>query len=308
MTVQPAPRAHIVGFDYLRLAAISIITAQHGLSVIGHYDWTQVAPGCTLGQFGVAIFCALAGHFAVNDRQSPGRWPGAWITARLVRLFPAYWVATVLAFALAMLMGRPVTVGLFVSQVLGLGYFTHGMALVNVVSWFISLILLCYGLTVVAWLSPWPRHCLAAFSLCALALAISGIESDLARHVLAFTTAASIAGSGRRWPGLAAGTVIVVAGVAIAPALLVSGIALLAVWLFQLRFWPSARPVETVAAYIYEYFLLHGLFLQAGVKALGPTAAGLLLGVIASAPAVIALKRFADAVAAPKPVGKPPPG
>lgn len=324
MSLQPALRPHVIGFDYLRLLAMACVTVQHGLSVIGRYEWTQIAAACTLGQFGVAVFCGLAGRFALDDQRTIGIRPGDWMIARLIRLYPAYWAATLFAFALALMLGRPVTVGLFVSQMLGLGYFTHGMALVNVVSWFISLILLCYALATLARLTPWPRLCLAAFSLGALALVASGVETVLARHVLTFTAAAAVAGSGdgadRPWLAPAVAAAVAIAAATLAPALLVSGTALILVWLFQTRIWPPAPFVETTAAYVYEYFLLHGLFLQAGVKFVGPTATGLAVGLIACVPAVMLLKRFADAMAArlrfmvgrkrlePGLAGKPPPG
>lgn len=326
--LSPALRPHIIGFDYLRLSAMACVTVQHGLSVIGRYEWTQIAPGCTLGQFGVAVFCGLAGRFALNDRQVPGARPGDrpddWIIVRLIRLYPAYWAATLFAFALALMLGRPITAGLFVSQMLGLGYFTHGMALVNVVSWFMSLILLCYALAAAARLTPWPRLCMAAFALVALGLAASGVETVLARHVLTFAAAAALAetgdGADRPRLALAVAAAVIIAAATLAPALLVAGTALILIRLFETPIWPSAPVVETTAAYVYEYFLLHGLFLQAGVKFVGPSITGLTVGLIACVPAVVILKRFADAAAArlrlmagrrrlePALAGKPPPG
>jgi hypothetical protein len=323
MSAPPALRPHIVGFDYLRLSAMACVTVQHGLSVTGRYEWTQIAPGCTLGQFGVAVFCGLAGRFALDDRQVSGARPGDWIIARLIRLYPAYWAATLFAFALALMLGRPITAGLFVSQMLGLGYFTHGMALVNVVSWFISLILLCYALAAAARLTPWPRLCMAGFASAALGLAVSGVETVLARHVLTFTASAALAGADadRPWLTPAVGATVVIAAATLAPALLVSGTALILIGLFEMRIWPSAPFVETTAAYVYEYFLLHGLFLQAGVKFVGPSTTGLAVGLIVCIPAVVLLKRFADAMAvrlrlmagrrrgpALGLAGKPPPG
>lgn len=320
MSLQPALRPHVIGFDYLRLLAMACVTVQHGLSVIERYEWTQIAPACTLGQFGVAVFCGLAGRFALDDRRTIGIRPGDWMIARLIRLYPAYWAATLFAFVLALTLGRPVTVNLFVSQMLGLGYFTHGMALVNVVSWFVSLILLCYALATLARLSPWPPLCMAGFALAALALVASGAETVLARHVLTFAAAAALAGAGRLWLAPAVAAAMVVVAITVAPALLVSGTALILIRLFEMRIWPPAPFVEMAAAYVYEYFLLHGLFLQAGVKFVGPTATGLTVGLIACILAVILLKRAADATTArlrfmvgrkrlaPGLAGKPPPG
>lgn len=323
-TLAPASQPYVIGFDYLRLLAMACVTVQHGLSGIGRYEWTQIAPGSTLGQFGVAVFCGLAGRFALDDRQVPGARfgvrPGDWMVARLIRLYPAYWAATLFAFALALMLGRPVTAGLFVSQMLGVGYFTHGMALINVVSWFMSLILLCYALAATARLTPWPRLCLAAFSLVALTLVVSGIETVLSRHVLTFAAAAALASADPPWFAPAVGVAIIIAAATLTPGLLVSGTALILIGLFEMRVWPAATFVETSAAYVYEYFLLHGLFLQAGVKFVGPTAAGLAVGLIVCIPAVVILKRFADAAAVrlrlmagrrrPEPglAGKPPRG
>ena len=137
----------IESFDYLRLFAMALVTIQHAMAVHGYYDQTTWR-GVNVGQTGVAIFCALSGYLAFQLDLNK---PLVWFKRRLVQIFPAYWVVTIVSFALTLIAGsKDVTWSLFISQMLGTGFFTHGWELVNVVSWFVSLILLCYVIALVA--------------------------------------------------------------------------------------------------------------------------------------------------------------
>jgi peptidoglycan/LPS O-acetylase OafA/YrhL len=183
-----APR--LVGFDALRIFALALVTWQHVATSLGAYAETQWR-GISPGQSGVAIFCVIAGYLACRSR------PESlidWCRRRFFVVFPAYWLVTLAAFAMVLLVpNQEVTVGLFVSQMLGLGYFTHGWDLVNVVSWFVSLILLCYALTVLAWKTRAPRaFWWAIVAACTLLLAVR-LEVPLSRHLLAYALGALIA-------------------------------------------------------------------------------------------------------------------
>ncbi len=280
------------GLDLLRVAAMAIVAAQHGLTVIGHYDWTMVtASGVTIGQFGVAIFCAVSGWFALGDGAPPGRW----LAARLAKLYPAYWIATVFAFCLALAMARPVTLGLFVSQMAGTGFFTHGWDLVNVASWFISLILLCYVLAALARLSGRPAFLMIGFCLAAVLLVAFQVEVSLSRHVIAFA-AAAIARLHRR-PAMLLGFAIVLAPLlAIQPSFIYAIVALPALWLSRERTFIKIGFVTSWAGYTYEFFLLHGIFLAGAAKLIRSAPLAIVIGIGCSLPAAMALRRAAAVV------------
>lgn len=284
-----AAPATIGGLDSLRLAALVLITWQHAASVLGHYETTQWR-GISPGQTGVAIFCAIAGALAFL--QAPPH-PGRWLGRRLLRLFPAYWIVTLVAFALALAIpGKPVSLALFASQMLGLGYFTHGWELVNVVSWFISLILLCYLLAVAAWSSRRPFLVLALVALVAAALVLSRQEVVLSRHVLAFALAGMAALARFPLPMLAGGGALALAGAAFDPQFFYAGVALALVGLAgtgRLREIPGAA---VPAAYAYEYFLVHGIALAAAAKLMGATLPAVLPAVLAAMLGAVLLHRL----------------
>lgn len=248
------------GIDTLRLFALVLVTWQHAASVLGAYSETQWR-GISPGQTGVAIFCALSAYLAF--RTSPSSL-SAWWQKRVLRLFPAYWIVTIAAFGLACgVQGRPFDPALFASQMLGLGYFTHGWELINVVSWFISLLLLCYGVASLAWLSRWPRTLLAIAVLLAAVLLATRLEVALSRHLIAFALGAMLAMTPQQWPLLLLGGVLGSIGVLLDPQFFYAGVALL-LTAAATRSKPLAVPgASLLSRYTYEYFLLHGIFLAA---------------------------------------------
>ncbi len=276
----------IPGLDSLRLLALGLVTWQHAASVFGHYETTQWR-GISPGQSGVAIFCAIAGMLAF--REVPAH-VGQWLKRRLLRLFPAYWIVTLLAFALTMVASeKAATAGLFVSQMLGLGYFTHGWALVNVVSWFLSLILLCYLLAAVGWSSKRPMPILAAVAIAATLLLVFRIEVPLSRHVLAFALAGMAAlGAFPAWLALLGGGLFL-AGIVFDPQFFYAGLALSLVWLAGAQRLPDLPGAALPAAYSYEYFLVHGIALSAAVRLLGETPLALLLAIAAAMASAVLL-------------------
>jgi peptidoglycan/LPS O-acetylase OafA/YrhL len=269
----------------MRLLAMLAVAAQHGLTVTGHYDWTRVTlSGVTIGQFGVAIFCALSGWFALDGAVPAGRW----LWRRLARLYPAFWLATLFAFGLALLLHRPVTIYLFLSQMAGTGFFTHGWDLVNVVSWFISLILLCYFLAAIARSTLFPGLVMAIVAALAVLLVVSGMEIALSRHVLCFAIAAAVKRTGRP-------LLLVPAGALFIPMLWWQPSFLYAVVAFPAlsaaQSWRAAPPrlVARCAALCYEFFLLHGLFLAGAARIIQSAPLAIFLGLAATVPAALAL-------------------
>lgn len=284
-----ANRQRLAGLDALRLSAMLLVTLQHGLSALDRYDLTSPG-GVNLGQAGVAIFCAISGYLAFRrDDEAPGRW----LWARLAQIFPAYWLAMLFSFMVTWVFQvKPFTAAQFVSQMLGLGYFTHGWELVNVVSWFISLILLCYLIATLAkWLRA-PAYVLGAASLVAWVLVYMRWEIDLSRHVLAFSLAGLLSlRAPRAW----------IVWLAVAPllfcppwpqfsyaALALAALAAMLAW----RFTPPGI-IQAMANHVYEFFLLHGIFLVGCIHFL-PTRPllGISLGIVASMGGAVGLRRL----------------
>ena len=262
----------IPGLDWLRLLAIVLVTVPHALSVVGHYNQTSIH-SVSLGQTGVAIFCTISGYLAFGRSSEPVR---DWILGRLRAIYPACWLAILLSFALTALFNTEAfSLWQFISQMLGLGYFTHGWELVNVASWFISLILLCYLMTAVAGATGFPRSVLVlTFAVGALLVALK-LEVGLSRHVMAFVLGAGLRltppeARNQLFTAVLVGTAFLWWQVSFQFAY--ATIAGIAVWSAVTWPKPYLLRIEIAAKYIYEYFLLHGFFL-AGLARLIPNQA-----------------------------------
>lgn len=282
----------IAGLDWLRLFAIVLVTLQHALSVVGRYDQTSFY-SISLGQTGVAIFCAISGYLAFGRANEPVQ---DWLWGRLRAIFPAYWLVMLFSFALTALFNiKSFSLWQFVSQMLGLGYFTHGWQLVNVVSWFISLILLCYVIAAAARASRQPLAALAVAFAVSAALVALRLEVDLSRHVIAFVIGASLRLSPphlrNRWLFVVlVGTLLLWWQVTYQFAY--ATLAGMLVWSVVAWPVPHLSGIERAAKYTYEYFLLHGVFL-AGLTSLMPNQAvlGIVAAVLVSLIAAVVLQR-----------------
>lgn len=281
---------YIPSLDFLRLFAIILVSLQHGLSVIDREDLTMLY-GMSIGQYGVSIFCVLSGFLVSKDSRPPYEW----IKHRFGLIFPPYWIIMLLSFFLAWLTKyKTFDAYQFFSQMLGLGFFTHGWDLINVVSWFISLIIICYLQIFVAKMSRRPVLLILLFTVIAIMLLYSRIELSLSRHIISFNLA-FIAGY------LFKRHSIVTLDLCIFPLLLLSLFRSLqysyaTVGLFFLLsslLFPNLqiKRVQQLSKYIYEYFLVHGIFFVGAVKIIGgfPIIA-LFIGVVSSIFAAWGLK------------------
>jgi len=255
------------GLDVLRLIAILLVTIQHGASALGLYEETQVM-GLSPGQLGVGMFCAISGYLAFGRGDEAAM---KWLLARLKTIYPAYWLAMLFSFGVTWVAGaKAFTLGQFVSQMLGTGYFTHGWELVNVVSWFISLIVLCYVLAAVARASRRPLPVMLMVFAVAAYLLATKTEVNLSRHILAFALAGILRLASAYevpWPKAA----WLLAPIALWFAfglqfgyVTLSGMALV----IALRDYRPQAWIQKITPYIYEYFLLHGIFLVGITKLL----------------------------------------
>lgn len=283
-------------FDYLRLFAIALVTLQHAMAVAGYYDQTTWA-NVNLGQIGVSLFCALSGYLAFLSNSAPAT---VWLKKRLLQIYPAYWIATVAAFLLTWAVGaKRIDWWLFLSQMVGTGYFTHGWELVNVVSWFISLILLCY---VIAFFGKWlggPRLLLALAAIIALALLATHSEAALSRHVLTFCVAALVA---QISPRPTAMLVIVASLIGVSLLLPQSFYAAASIALLALAL--ALRATETrlsriASSYVYEFFLVHGIFLVALARFVPqPKLLSAAIAVVLAIAAAVILKKLTERLVA----------
>jgi peptidoglycan/LPS O-acetylase OafA/YrhL len=223
---------------------------QHGLSISG-IEPRPIFGRLNIGQLGVTIFCALSGYFVMHSQDRPYRW----LWRRLNRLYVPYWITLIAMFSANQVVGyKPVSWTLVVSEFLGIAYFTHPGEILGVHVWFISLILLCYG---IAFAIRWNRWLLpACVPLAALAMLWNPF---LAQHLLSFLAGTILAVTRRKCVsggGLALITFVATAtagGGFVYP--LAGTIALFAGGLV-----PGASPRVLAAAstLTYEFFLIHG--------------------------------------------------
>lgn len=286
----PEHRERVQGLDALRIAALMLVTWQHAASVLGAYAQTQWR-GISPGQTGVAIFCAISGCLAF--RATP-RDTDQWLVRRMLGIFPAYWLVTMAAFAVALIAdsGKSLSIGLFVSQMLGVGYFTHGWGLLNVVSWFISLILLCYLLSFVAWRSTHPVVFWAAVVVVAVLAASTRFEVVLSRHVISFALGALYARLTARGPWTFVAAALIGVGVLWDPQMFYPGAAILTLNLAVSGHLWEPSFVRRAAVYSYQYFLVHGMFLVAASKIVHSPLALVALAVAAAMLGALALYRL----------------
>lgn len=280
----------VVGLDTLRIVALILVTWQHAASVLGAYAATQWR-GISPGQTGVAIFCAISGYLAFHTTPRSAL---DWLMRRLRSIFPSYWMVTIIAFAMVIVLGttKSVTIGLFVSQMLGLGFFTHGWELVNVVSWFVSLILLCYALAFLARQSGYPLALWVAIAFIALLAVTTRTEVVLSRHILAFALGALYGIKSAKFAYLLIGAGLVGAGLFIDSQLFYSGLGLLALNMAALGFIWEPHMFRRAATYSYEYFLVHGICLVATSKVISNGAVSTAVAVTAAAIAAVVLYHF----------------
>lgn len=286
-------------FDYLRLFAMVLVTVQHGMAVSGYYEQTTWA-NVNLGQTGVGLFCALSGYLAFFGGMKTALPAIGWLQKRLWQIYPAYWIATVAAFVLTWVAGTKHIDGwLFLSQMLGTGYFTHGWELINVVSWFISLILLCY---VIAFIGKWlrvPRLTLAFAAIIALALFATHSEVAFSRHVLTFCIAGLVAQARPRPTAMVAIIASLFGAAFFWPQFFYAAFSIGLLVLAVAWQAPETRLTRIASAYVYEFFLVHGIFLVALARFVPRPK--LLSGAIAVALAIVAaviLKKLSERLVA----------
>jgi len=246
------------GIDALRIFALLLVTWQHAASVMGTYEetrWLGVSPG----QLGVVVFCSISGYLAFIKHPDD---IFGWIRKRLIRIYPAYWIVTIVAFALSIVFAtKNISLGQFISQMLGTGYFTHGWNLVNVVSWFISLILLCYAIAAFAWWTTKPEVILILLIIATIISCLLHTEVTLSRHLIAFGLAGYFSLRNNTHAALAIGLIFSAIGILHESQLFYAGFGSLCITAIKFISVPDRKFIKSLSYYSYEYFLLHGIFL-----------------------------------------------
>lgn len=247
------------GLDLLRIAAAALVFFQHSYSAAGRDDLIDLGE-FRVGRIGTALFFALAGFLAAASARPPYRW----FTDRVKSLFPAYWVVTVIAFLMAGISGtRQFDIWQVICQMAGLGFFTHHETMINVVTWFITPLLLMYaGALVARMIEPrWVACCILSVFV-AMALLEPDAEPIVECHTVTFF-AAFLAGGLRHERQ----RIALFAGSALAAVTAVTGLqgefryTAVALCAFGCSFWVCRRcaPAERFTAIAYEWFLVHGL-------------------------------------------------
>ncbi|QDT31048.1 acyltransferase family protein [Thalassoglobus polymorphus] len=253
------------GFDLLRAIAIVFVLVQHQLSIMGLIEDPEVQR-ISLGQIGVSIFLAISGGLAALDKGSPS----SWLWRRLTRIYPEFWIVTILSFLATWLTGYK-TFGAFqfISQLIGTGLFTHPEDLINLATWFVSLILLLYVLTFLAKSSGREKLCICMMAVSSACLVSSSDHQFLATHSLVFFLSYLLSGPSKSRAKL----LVLISLIALSIVQNLFLYPIIAIGLcHSLQYLKSIPGVLMwLSKYSYEIFLCHGIFLVGSQRFFGDT-------------------------------------
>jgi len=241
------------GYDAFRLLAMVLVVLRH-LKSLFDIPLEPEFFGWDIGQIGVAIFLAISGVLIGGDSRSSVDW----LLARLVRVYPAYWVVTLLAFALTAFSGhKPASFVQFIWQMTGVGlYFIP--ELVNVATWFVGLLLALYfSIFLMKTVGVYKHGVWVASAVCCVLLVINPYEMYFV-HALAFYLSILISRSRNQ---VAVTWICVLALLLCAVRMRVFGYAALGLVTIPLAEWIARIPawLMYVAKYSYEFYLVHGI-------------------------------------------------
>jgi len=253
----------IAGLDCLRVTALVLVVVFHALVLMDRASWTQFG-SISMGTFGVLLFMAISGALIGGDSRDPIEW----IIARLKKIYPAYWIATALAFLATAVSGyKPVSFVQFLWQMSGIGlYFAED--LINVATWFIGLLLALYFSVFLARLTPHNEKVLQVLAIGSAILVMFNLAADYFGNSFAFYGAvlAFRTSSPARSLVLLSVPCVVLAGcnaeflsIALAWGLLAASMAVK----------QAPRWVAWGSRYSYEFYLLHGIFFVGSMKLIG---------------------------------------
>ncbi len=258
----PAKRPRTAGFDAVRILAAVAIFYQHGCSLLDREDLVEFG-GLRVGRLGTSVFFALSGYLAATS----SRTPEAWLGRRVWKLFPAFWVVTLLTFFATAVVGyKPFDGWQVVCQLAGIGLFTHGEMLVGVSTWFVSALLSLYLISYLGLRTGGFAVAVAVVVLGFLGFdGVAGSESlrVVATHGVTFLAAYTVGALGRNaWQGFLLWAVAL-GGLAMFDADFLYGTFSLAGLCLATAYPGECRVGRWFAGYSYEWFLVHGLCLHA---------------------------------------------
>lgn len=273
---------------------MGMVVIQHTLSLADRENLTLIA-GLSIGQLGVAIFLVVSGRLSSESRRTPM----SWLSQRLSRVYPAFWIAMIASFSLAALSGyKNASVDQIVSQMLGTGLWTHSGELVNSPTWFVSLILACYFATFLSRLTGRPGLIAASSSFVLSILVARDPAPWLLSHFLTYAVSCTIAayafGNNRNVAIPVIAAALGIMAVMIQPAFAYTALSLLIVELcLQLKNRP--RAIKLAADYSYEFYLVHGVALAGAMTLMKSAPVLAVIGaLIGSAVSAVILNHLAN--------------
>src|ERR1700710_756441 len=105
-----ASRPFFPGIQALRAAAAILVVIEHAGSIDHNYTVLGVSyiiPQFSYGRIGIILFFAISGFVIALQRRKPLR---TFVVHRLLRIYPSYWLATIVAAVMLGLAGMPVSV------------------------------------------------------------------------------------------------------------------------------------------------------------------------------------------------------
>jgi len=288
----PKSMDRVAGLDCLRVIALGLVVVFHVLCLMDREAWTQLGP-MSMGSLGVTLFLGISGALIANESRDPTEW----MFARLKKIYPAYWLATILAFLATAISGyKPVSLVQFLWQMsgIGLGYIEN---LINVATWFIGLLLALYFSVFLARLTPYYEKLLEILAIGSAVLVMLNSSANYFGNCFAFYGAILAFRTSRP-----AGSLLFLS----VPCIVLSGyqaefLSIAFVWgllaaCLGLQRAPSF--IQWVSQYSYEFYLLHGVFLVGSMKLFKTqgfcfrSGIAMILGVIASMIAAIVLQKM----------------
>jgi peptidoglycan/LPS O-acetylase OafA/YrhL len=244
---------------------------------------------------GVGAFSALSGFLALRATGTPL----GWLAKRLSKIYPPYWIVLVaIITANQYFHYKSMSFGLVLSQFLGFAYFTHRGQLIGIHTWFISLLILCYGIAAII---RWDRRFLPVFAAIALGL-MHREDPKFAGCVLAFLAGGIVAVAPKMWHGALGITGVCLMATATSGTVFAYPLAgvvalMMGALLGGRRSRLMAPASRTAGGLLFEFFLVHGPIYLGLSQVVGLNFFGnLFLGTPTAIVAAWALRRLSRAV------------
>ncbi len=270
--------------DMLRIGSMAAIVYQHLLPMYGRSAGGTRFPN--IGQLGVTVFCGLSGYFAFRHVDSDGY---CWIRKRLRRTMPTYWVALTIVLLLnGFSHYKPMSVRIVALEYAGLAGLVDGNSRIGQPFWFITLMLLCYGIAF--GLRPRPIW-IPIGVICAAMFLYLDAGVWYATHVISFLLCGLVAAQATARTTAVAIFVAAIMSVVQSSAWLYPLVSLTCLAVAVRATSQSPSWLAAASEGTYEFFLVHGVVYLALAHSLHvPLAANVVLGTLLAAIAAYCLR------------------